>query len=57
MRVLHPRFAVAAVHLFDQDSSPTTDDIKEAMAGNICRCTGYGAILRALTGLVEEADE
>jgi len=50
-------FAVAAVHLFDQDPSPTTDDIKEAMAGNICRCTGYGAILRALTGLAEEADE
>ena len=49
-----PGFAVAAAHLFDRDPSPSTDDIKEAMAGNICRCTGYGAILRALTGLAGE---
>jgi aerobic-type carbon monoxide dehydrogenase small subunit (CoxS/CutS family) len=25
-------------------------EIKEALAGNICRCTGYGAIVRALEG-------
>lgn len=52
-----PGFAVAAAHLFDRDPSPPADDIKEAMAGNICRCTGYGAILRALTGLAGEDDK
>ena len=46
-----PGFAVAAAHLLAHNPSPTTDEIKEALAGNICRCTGYGAILRALTGL------
>lgn len=50
-----PGFAVAAAHLFESDSSPSRDEIKEALSGNICRCTGYGAILRALTALAEES--
>jgi carbon-monoxide dehydrogenase small subunit len=49
-----PGFAVAAADLFDRDPAPSEDAIKEALAGNICRCTGYGAILRALTGLAGE---
>jgi len=50
-----PGFAVAATHLFDADPSPSPDALKEALSGNICRCTGYGAILRALTALAEES--
>ena len=50
-----PGFAVTAAHLFEADSSPSPDDLKEALSGNICRCTGYGAILRALTTLAEES--
>ena len=42
---------VAAAHLFSQDPSPSEDDIKEVLAGNICRCTGYGAIIRALNAV------
>jgi len=49
-----PGIVVAATHLFEQNPAPSTDDIKEALAGNICRCTGYGAIMRALESLVEE---
>jgi len=49
-----PGFAVAAAHLFEANPSPSDDDIKEALSGNICRCTGYGAILRALSALAEE---
>jgi aerobic carbon-monoxide dehydrogenase small subunit len=49
-----PGFVVAAVHLFDTMSSASDDDIREALAGNVCRCTGYGAILRALATLREE---
>jgi len=49
-----PGFAVTAAHLFETDPSPFPDDLKEALSGNICRCTGYGAILRALTALAEE---
>ena len=49
-----PGFVVAAAHLFEQDPHPASDDIKEALSGNICRCTGYGAILRALEDLAKE---
>ncbi len=49
-----PGIVVAATHLFEQNPAPSTDDVKEALAGNICRCTGYGAIVRALESLVEE---
>ncbi len=46
-----PGFAVAAAALFDLDPVPTSDEIREELSGNICRCTGYGAILRALEAL------
>jgi carbon-monoxide dehydrogenase small subunit len=49
-----PGIVVAAAHLFANVPSPGEDDIKEALAGNICRCTGYGAIVRALNELVEK---
>lgn len=48
-----PGFAVAGAHLLEQNSQPTEDEIKEALSGNICRCTGYGAILRAFVRLAE----
>ena len=47
-----PGFVVAAAALLDENPSPTSDEIREALAGNICRCTGYGAILRGLETLV-----
>ncbi len=46
-----PGIVVAAVDLFERNPRPTGEEIKEALAGNICRCTGYGAIVRALEGL------
>lgn len=46
-----PGFVVAAADLFEHNPHPTTAEIKEALAGNICRCTGYGAILRAFEQL------
>lgn len=46
-----PGIVVAATDLFERNSSPTTEEIKEALAGNICRCTGYGAIVRAFENL------
>ena len=49
-----PGFVVAAAHLFAEDPRPDTDEIREALSGNICRCTGYGAILRAFEGLAAE---
>ena len=46
-----PGIVVAATELFEANPSPTGREIKEALAGNICRCTGYGAIIRAFEGL------
>lgn len=46
-----PGFVVAAAALFDRVPSPSSDDIREALSGNVCRCTGYGAILRGLEEL------
>jgi carbon-monoxide dehydrogenase small subunit len=46
-----PGFVVAAAHLFEHHPHPSREEIQEALSGNICRCTGYGAILRALENL------
>ncbi len=48
-----PGFVVAAAELFDVNPTPSTDEIREALAGNVCRCTGYGAILRGLEELAD----
>lgn len=46
-----PGFVMTVTALLDESSNPTSDEIKTALAGNICRCTGYGAILRAFERL------
>lgn len=51
-----PGFVVAAAHLLDTDPHPTEDRIREALSGNICRCTGYGGILRAMEYLARRSD-
>lgn len=50
-----PGIVVTATDLFARNPHPSTAEIKEALAGNICRCTGYGAIVRALESLSEES--
>lgn len=49
-----PGIVVAAADLFSRKPHPSRLEIKEALAGNICRCTGYGAILRAFEDLAGE---
>jgi carbon-monoxide dehydrogenase small subunit len=46
-----PGIVVAGSHLLDANPHPTESEIREALSGNICRCTGYGAILRAFETL------
>lgn len=43
-----PGILVAAKALLDENPSPTTDEIRFAIAGNICRCTGYTKIIDAI---------
>jgi carbon-monoxide dehydrogenase small subunit len=58
-RIFHERFAVqcgycapgmlmAARALLDRNSSPSREEIAEAIAGNVCRCTGYQSIIDAI---------
>lgn len=47
-----PGFIVAVHHLLESTPSPTDNDIREALSGNICRCTGYGRILDAVRQVV-----
>ena len=49
-----PGFVVAGAHLLEANPNPSELEIKEALAGNVCRCTGYGAILRAFDRLRED---
>jgi aerobic carbon-monoxide dehydrogenase small subunit len=52
-----PGIVMAAIDLFAGSPSPSSIEIKEALAGNICRCTGYGAIVRALEGLAKGGEQ
>jgi aerobic carbon-monoxide dehydrogenase small subunit len=50
-----PGLVVAAVDLLERVPSPSDDDIREALSGNLCRCTGYGRILEAVRSAAEHA--
>jgi len=39
--------------LLKENPKPTTEQIKEAIHGNICRCTGYNSIIRAVRAVAE----
>lgn len=43
-----PGLVVAIEHLLSKNADPTEIEIKEAISGNICRCTGYGRIFEAV---------
>ncbi len=43
-----PGFVVAAADLLLRTPDPSDDEIREALSGNLCRCTGYAKILDAV---------
>jgi aerobic carbon-monoxide dehydrogenase small subunit len=43
-----PGFVVSATALLDRNPDPSDDEIREGLSGNLCRCTGYQGILRAV---------
>jgi carbon-monoxide dehydrogenase small subunit len=43
-----PGLLVAADEMLERNPSPSDADIREALSGNLCRCTGYEAILDAV---------
>jgi aerobic-type carbon monoxide dehydrogenase small subunit (CoxS/CutS family) len=43
-----PGILVTAMALLDNNNHPSTQEIREALAGNLCRCTGYSKIIEAV---------
>jgi aerobic-type carbon monoxide dehydrogenase small subunit (CoxS/CutS family) len=43
-----PGILLSAKSLLDTNARPSRDEIREALAGNLCRCTGYAKILEAI---------
>ena len=52
-----PGFLVASKALLDKNPNPTETEIRYWLAGNLCRCTGYDKIVRAVTSAAAEMRE
>ena len=50
-----PGLVVAAHALLRENPEPSDAEIREALSGNLCRCTGYGKILEAVRRAAREA--
>jgi carbon-monoxide dehydrogenase small subunit len=46
-----PGIVISAVALLDRKKAPTDDEIRRAIAGNLCRCTGYDKIVEAIRSI------
>jgi carbon-monoxide dehydrogenase small subunit len=49
-----PGFIMSAKALLDVNPHPTRQEIKEAIAGNLCRCTGYVKIIEAIEAVADQ---
>jgi carbon-monoxide dehydrogenase small subunit len=49
-----PGFLVAAKALLDRNPNPSEEEIRFALAGNLCRCTGYDKIVRAVDAAAKD---
>ncbi len=48
-----PGMILATVELLAENPNPTDDEIKAGISGNLCRCTGYQSIVKAIRGAAE----
>jgi len=51
-----PGFIISAKYLLDRNPHPSEDEIRLWIAGNLCRCTGYDKIVRAIQDAAERLD-
>ena len=49
-----PGFLIASKALLDRNPNPTDEEIRFALAGNLCRCTGYDKIVRAVKAAAKD---
>jgi carbon-monoxide dehydrogenase small subunit len=51
-----PGMIMSANALLNKNPNPTVDEIKEVIAGNLCRCTGYTKIVEAIEAVVQSGN-
>jgi len=49
-----PGFLISALHLLSENPSPSREEIRAELSGNICRCTGYAGIVDAVRSAASE---
>ncbi|MCK5762849.1 MAG: (2Fe-2S)-binding protein [Clostridiales bacterium] len=49
-----PGMVITAKALLDENPHPTEDEVKHAISGNLCRCTGYQKIVKAIMTVAEK---
>ena len=49
-----PGMLLSAKALLDENPEPGEEEVKEAISGNLCRCTGYTKIIRAIQSAAEK---
>lgn len=52
----NPGFIMNAIALFRENPNPTDEEIKEYLAGNLCRCSGYEGQLRGIKNFIKRRD-
>ncbi len=50
-----PGVIMSAKALLDQNPNPSVPEIRDALAGNLCRCTGYSKMIEAIQEIAKEA--
>jgi aerobic-type carbon monoxide dehydrogenase small subunit (CoxS/CutS family) len=49
-----PGMLISAVALLDRNDAPSEEDVRVALAGNLCRCTGYDGLVKAVLEVAED---
>jgi len=52
-----PGMIMATKALLESNTAPTEEQIQEALSGNLCRCTGYGGIIRSVQRAIKDSDQ
>jgi carbon-monoxide dehydrogenase small subunit len=52
-----PGMELSALHLLNQNPAPKESEVRSALSGNLCRCTGYNKIVEAISAAAEKMEK